>query len=351
MHDYATMLMQEDTCGPEGLGTAFWLAPQLPHALRRRVETVYEVLAHLPIEQPLAVVTDAGKTVAVNAPLLQILGSACPDPVGQMWSRFMPGWPDRSRAFRREGQQVFEEHLKGPGADSVWVRVSLGPLSEAGEQRAMAYALFISRPDVETVDHDEVRRLRKSLQLLAEVQTDYVVEVDRDGVMTFASPSFCRVLGAPEKELVGRAFLGRVLEEDRTAVTKALAQAAKPPFAAETRARLLADPACRIDWHIDAVIGDGIVGLDLVGRPLGGEAAGPAAETATQASREASSDPRLAAIKQTLDNLQPGDPAGLMALARDVGAAAGAECVVYTVRRGEAEEKAVGWRLPADVPG
>ena len=80
----------------------------------------------------------------------------------------MPGWPDRARGFRREGEQVFEDHLVGADGDSVWVRVSLGPLAERGEPRAMAYVLFISRPDVETVDHEEVRRLRKSLQLLAE---------------------------------------------------------------------------------------------------------------------------------------------------------------------------------------
>ena len=35
-----------------------------------------------------------------------------------------------------------------------------------------------------------------------------------------------------------------------------------------------------------------------------------------------------------------------MALARAVGEAAGAECVTYTVRLGDAVEKAIGWRAP-----
>ena len=130
----------------------------------------------------------------------------------------MPAWPERARQFRREGEQVFEEHLAGADGDSVWVRVSLGPLAERGERRAMAYVLFISRPDVETVDHEEVRRLRKSLQLLADTQTDYVVEVDRDALMTFVSPSFCRALGASEQDLIGKPFAGRVLAADQAAV-------------------------------------------------------------------------------------------------------------------------------------
>ena len=264
--DYASALMESGEKEPDGLGNEFWLAPNLPFALRGRIETVFEVLGHLPLEQPLAVVADAGKTVAANAPLLRLLG-ADPSIVGQMWSRVMPAWPDRARTFRRDGEQVFEEHLNGSGGDSVWVRVSLGPLAERGEERAMAYVLFISRPDVETVDHEEVRRLRKSLQLLADTQTDYVVEIDRDALMTFVSPSFCRALGASEQELIGKPFAGRVTAADQAGVAAAISEAQQPPFTAGMQARLAAVPSAPVAWQLDAVIGDGIVGLDLVGRP------------------------------------------------------------------------------------
>ncbi len=347
MMDYAKTLMVSDAQEPDGLGNEFWLAPNLPYALRGRIETVFEVLGHLPLEQPLAVVADAGKTVAANAPLLRLLG-ADPGIVGQMWSRVMPAWPERSRSFRRDGEQVFEEHLTGSGADSVWVRVSLGPLAERGEQRAMAYVLFISRPDVETVDHEEVRRLRKSLQLLADTQTDYVVEVDREALMTFVSPSFCRALGASEGELIGKPFAGRVLAADQAGVAAAIAQALRPPFAAEMEARLAAVPGAPVSWQLDAVIGDGIVGLDLVGRPE--KAAREAEQAPARGEAPAATlplDPRLAPIAEALETLRPGDPAGLEALARAVGEAAGAQCVSYSVRRGEAVEKALGWRLPA----
>ena len=343
--DYASMLMEGEAQQPDGLGTEFWLAPNLPFALRGRIErNVFELLAHLPLEQPLAVVADAGKTVAVNAPLLRLLGEDGPGLVGQMWSRVMPAWPERARQFRREGEQVFEEHLAGADGDSVWVRVSLGPLAERGERRAMAYVLFISRPDVETVDHEEVRRLRKSLQLLADTQTDYVVEVDRDALMTFVSPSFCRALGASEQDLIGKPFAGRVLAADQAAVAGAVAVALRPPFAAEMTARLAAAPGTPVAWQIDAVIGDGVVGLDIVGRPVAGEREAPQASApavpAAQTTRASSrSRGRSAALR-------PGDPAGLEALARAVGAAAGVECVSYSVRRGDAVEKALGWRLP-----
>jgi PAS domain S-box-containing protein len=323
--------------------------------VRQRIEIVFEVLSHLPLEQPVAVVSDAGKTIALNTPLLDLVGGASGDLLGRQWSSVMPGWPDRARGFRREGEQVFEEHLGRPDGAQVWVRVSLGPIADRGESRAMAYLLFISKPDVETIDHDEVRRLRKSLQLLADTQTDFVVEVDRAGVMRFVSPSFCRAVGAAEKELVGHEFMSRVCGDDRAAAAAALDEALKPPFSGEMSARLAAEPGKALVWQIDAVIGDGIVGLDLVGRKTAverpAEPAAPAvaAEPAANAVPSAppvSEDPRLAAIREQLATLAPGDQAGLMALAKAVADAAGAECVLYNVMRGEAVETAVGWRLP-----
>jgi PAS domain-containing protein len=359
VNDWAKILMEDEGPRPDGLGQEYWMAPQLPYAVRQRIEIVFEVLSHLPLEQPVAVVSDAGKTIALNAPLLGLVGGASTDLLGRQWSGVMPGWPDRARGFRREGEQVFEEHLGRPDGDPVWVRVSLGPIADRGEPRAMAYLLFISKPDVETIDHDEVRRLRKSLQLLADTQTDFVVEVDRDGVMTFVSPSFCRAVGAAEKELVGHEFISRVCADDRAAVAAGLVEALKPPFSGEMKARLAAEPGKALAWQIDAVIGDGIVGLDLVGRAGAPErpakpadpavASGPAGDPASQATPPLQ-DPHLAAISEQLATLAPGDQAGLMALARAVADAAGAECVLYNVMRNEAVETAVGWRLPPPRP-
>jgi PAS domain-containing protein len=344
--DYTAVMMESDVDQPDGLGEEFWFAPHLPYQLRLRVDTVFEVLGHLPLEQPLAVVADSGKTVAVNAPLLRLLGASSRDVINQMWSRVMPAWPDRARSFRRDGDQVFEEHLNGADGASVWVRCSIGPIAERGEQRAMAYVLFISRPDVETVDQEEVRRLRKSLELLKETQTDYVVEVDRDALMTFVSPSFCRALGASEQDLIGRPFAGRVLEADQAAVTAGLAEALRPPFSAELQARLAATPGEPVAWQVDAVIGDGVMGLDLVGRPARAGGGTSAASAGAPAGPAATDDPRLAALSRALERVRAGDADGLEALARAVGEAAGAECVTYSVRRGDAVEKALGWRLP-----
>jgi len=243
----------------------YWMADGLPADVRRRGEIVFDVLSNVPLQQPAVVVVGDGRTVAVNAALLGLAGGDPEDYLDRDWADFMPAWPRRASRFR-PGTQIFEGQLRGASGRQLWARVSLGPISRLGESDPVGFVLFISKPDLCVVDQDEVCRLRKGLDLLADVQTDYVVEVDRTGTMSFVSPSFCRAVGAREVELVGRPFLSRVCVDDRAAAAAALAEARRAPFCGEMRARLAADRCTDVVWQMEAVIGDGVTGLDLVGR-------------------------------------------------------------------------------------
>jgi hypothetical protein len=86
--------------------------------------------------------------------------------------------------------------------------------------------------------------------------------------------------------------------------------------------------------------------VEATALPAEPAAAAVAAEPARAAAPPTPEDPQLAAIREQLANLTPGDQAGLMALARAVADAAGAECVLYNIMRDDAVETAVGWRLP-----
>jgi PAS domain S-box-containing protein len=132
---------------PHGLGWDFWMAAPLSDALRQRVLVVFDVLAHLPMEQPLAVVSPAGKTVAVNAALLGLLGGAGPELVGREWSRVMPGWDACVRDLERRDARRFEEYLVRADGEEVRVCVSLSPVVEHREAPLMALVIFIEALD------------------------------------------------------------------------------------------------------------------------------------------------------------------------------------------------------------
>ena len=210
--DWASMLMEDTGPPPDGLGTAFWTVPHLPSEVSQRVHVVFEVLSHLPLRQPVVVVSEVGMTHGAQR------AAARPH---RRRGRRLPRPPLDLRSCRRGPSRAQELPSRGrPGVRGL-PRASRrrvpsgcgsrsGRCSRRGEPRPVAYVLFITSPDAETIDHEEVRRLRKSLQLFAELQSDYVVELDGDGIMRFVSPSFCRAVGAAESELLGRPFLSRL---------------------------------------------------------------------------------------------------------------------------------------------
>jgi PAS domain-containing protein len=241
-----------------------WMAAQVPEDVRRRAEIVFDVLCHVPLQQPVAVVTADGRTAAVNVALVELLHGAPEDYIDHDWAAVMPAWPRRESLYL-PGSKVFEEHLVRSRGGPVWGRVSVGAIARHAGGEPLGYVLFVSTPDLDKVDQDEVRRLRKGVDLLAGVPTDYVVEIDRSGAMSFVSPSFCVAVGARESELVGRPFLSRVCADDRAAAAEALSQARRAPFSGEMHARLAADRDAEVVWQMEAVIGEGVTGLDLVG--------------------------------------------------------------------------------------
>jgi PAS domain-containing protein len=242
----------------------FWMTSRMPAEVRRRAEIVFDVLSHVPLQQPAAVVTAKGRTVAVNVALVELLHGAPEDYLDRDWALVMPAWPRRDSLFLT-GSLVFEEHLVRARGGPVWGRVSVGPIARHSDDEPCGYVLFVSTPDVDRVDQAEVRRLRKGIELLADVEADYVVEIDRGGVMSFVSPSFCRAVGARENELIGRPFLSRLCADDRASAARSLAEARRAPFCGEMNARLAADREAEVVWQMEAVIGDGVTGLDLVG--------------------------------------------------------------------------------------
>lgn len=108
-------------------------------------------------------------------------------------------------------------------------------------------------------------------RLLVEHQTDLVVKVDAEGRFLFVSPSYCRVFGKTEDELLGKTFMPLVHEDDRESTARELAKVFHPPHTAYMEQRAMTQDGWRwLGWmdtgivdahgHLTAVIG---VGRDI----------------------------------------------------------------------------------------
>ena len=113
-------------------------------------------------------------------------------------------------------------------------------------------------------------------RLLVENQTDLVVRIDTEGRFLFVSPSYCRMFGKSEEELLGQTFYPMVHEDDRPATLSAMKSLFEPPHTAHVEQRALTADGWRwLAWSdtaeldengdITAIIG---VGRDVTERKM-----------------------------------------------------------------------------------
>lgn len=89
---------------------------------------------------------------------------------------------------------------------------------------------------------EETKKLKTSeanYRLLVESQTDLVVKIDAENRFLFVSPSYCRLFGKTEEELLGKVFLPLVHEDDWESTEKAMQNLKRPPFSAYMEQRAL----------------------------------------------------------------------------------------------------------------
>jgi len=95
-------------------------------------------------------------------------------------------------------------------------------------------------------------------RLLVEHQTDLVVKVDAQGRFLYASPSYCRVFGRSEEQLLGTAFMPLVHEDDRQSTQEAMKALFVPPHTAYMEQRAMTVDGWRwLAWSDSAILGSG----------------------------------------------------------------------------------------------
>ena len=86
---------------------------------------------------------------------------------------------------------------------------------------------------------EALRESEAKYRLLVENQTDLLVKIDREGKFLFVSPSYCRMFGKTEGDLLGSTFMPLVHPDDRETTVKEMEKLHRPPHTAYVEQRAL----------------------------------------------------------------------------------------------------------------
>ncbi len=191
--------------------------------------------------------------------------------------------------FRREHMDAFIEFMKNASqrpaqdrtmraevpfrkkdGDILWVEVVATPiLDHAGK-------LISIHGNTRDVHHrrqaqEALAESEEKYRLLVQNQTDLVVKVDLDGKFLFVSPSYCRMFGKTEEELLQQPFFPLVHEDDRMSTLEAMKKLFEPPYTSYLEQRALTRDGWRwLGWQDTAVLDEAgeVVAIIGVGRDV-----------------------------------------------------------------------------------
>ncbi len=172
---------------------------------------------------------------------------------------------------------ILEPRGISPGTVIMYIALITVPLI-----LLLVAAVFWSRTLKKQVTQrtEDLRKNEEKYRLLIENQTDLVVKVDLEGKFQFVSPSYYKMFGKTDEELIDKKFMPLVHEDDRESTAKAMEALYHPPYTAYIEQRAMTKAGWKwLSWmdtavldeskNVESIIG---VGRDITERKQAEEA-------------------------------------------------------------------------------
>ena len=111
-----------------------------------------------------------------------------------------------------------------------------------------------------------LRESEEKYRLIVKNQTDLVVKLDLEGKFLFVSPSYCKLFGKTEDDLIGNTFMPLVHEDDREITARAMKNLYLPPYKAYIEQRVMTKDGWRwIGWMDTSILDQNGKVTEIVG--------------------------------------------------------------------------------------
>ncbi|WP_010665051.1 PAS domain-containing sensor histidine kinase [Marinilabilia salmonicolor] len=140
------------------------------------------------------------------------------------------------------------------------------------EQNEVTFVLGVGRDITDRVTaEDALSESEEKYRLLVENQSDLVVKVDWEGYLTYVSPSYCKMFGKSEEELLNTKFMPLVHPQDQVTTLEQMKKLEDPPHRVRLEQRAMTSDGWKwLSWHDTAVLNEegAIVEIIGVGRDI-----------------------------------------------------------------------------------
>jgi PAS domain S-box-containing protein len=161
------------------------------------------------------------------------------------------------------------ENVKKNG-ERVWIQWFNKYIEDKSGKIIEIFAVGIDITEKKKLEEELHENLQK-YKLLVENQTDLVVKVDIENKFLFVSPSYCKMFGKEESELLGCTFMPLVHEEDKASTKEAMKALLKPPYSDYHEQRAMTKDGWKwLAWVDTAVLDEekNVVAIVGVGRDI-----------------------------------------------------------------------------------
>ena len=207
--------------------------------------------------------TDAdGKTTYWNQLLCDITGMKNEEGFGEKWVDGVHP-DDKERVFKEwykstEARSRFkmEYRFVDKEGNVTWTIGQAAPMKN-GQGQLIGFSGTLTDITERKLAEEALRVSVEKYRLLVDNQTDLLVKVDREGRFQFVSPSYCKMFGKADEELLGKAFMPLVHPDDRESTAKELEKLYHPPHTAYLEQRAMTKDGWRWQaWLNTAVLNE-----------------------------------------------------------------------------------------------
>lgn len=227
-----------------------------------------------------------GMLIEWNNAMVELTGMQADEVLGlSVWEvQFLFGYRELSKNEKNERRELFKHLLKSGEIPPPYQNRQEHLQDSKGNSKHVSVSIFAIRAEdgfrlcailKDTTNEQRMQELltesEEKYRLLVDNQTDLIVKVNTLGEFQFVSPSYCKLFGKSEDDLIGKTFMPLVHEDDREKTAAQVKKVYKPPYTAYIEQRALTKDGWKwLGWVDTAILNNEneVVSIIGVGREI-----------------------------------------------------------------------------------